>query len=54
MGYTEKKAREAGYEIRVGKFPFSASGRALAAGEPDGFVKLIFDKPSTANCSAST
>jgi dihydrolipoamide dehydrogenase len=43
MGYTEKKAREAGREIRIGKFPFSASGRALAAGEPDGFVKLIFD-----------
>jgi dihydrolipoamide dehydrogenase len=43
MGYTEKRAREAGYEIKIGKFPFSASGRALAAGEPDGFVKLIFD-----------
>ena len=43
MGYTEKRAREAGKEIRIGKFPFSASGRALAAGEPDGFVKLIFD-----------
>ena len=43
MGLTEQKARDAGYEIRVGKFPFSASGRALAAGEPDGFVKLIFD-----------
>jgi dihydrolipoamide dehydrogenase len=43
MGYTEKRAREMGHEIRIGKFPFSASGRALAAGEPDGFVKLIFD-----------
>jgi dihydrolipoamide dehydrogenase len=43
MGLTEKRAREAGKEIRIGKFPFSASGRALAAGEPDGFVKLIFD-----------
>jgi dihydrolipoamide dehydrogenase len=43
MGYTEKKARETGREIRIGKFPFSASGRALAAGESDGFVKLIFD-----------
>jgi dihydrolipoamide dehydrogenase len=43
MGYTEKKAREAGHEIRIGKFPFMASGRALAAGESDGFVKLIFD-----------
>src|SRR5439155_25179734 len=43
MGYTEKKARDAGHQIRVGKFPFSASGRALAAGESDGFVKLIFE-----------
>ncbi len=43
MGYTEKKARETGREIRVGKFPFSVSGRALAAGESEGFVKLIFD-----------
>jgi dihydrolipoamide dehydrogenase len=43
MGYTEKRAREAGRELKIGKFPFSASGRALAAGEPDGFVKLIFD-----------
>ena len=43
IGLTEKKAREAGHEIRVGKFPFSASGRALAAGESEGFVKLIFD-----------
>jgi dihydrolipoamide dehydrogenase len=44
MGYTEQKAREAGYDIKVGKFPFSASGRAKAAGETAGFVKLIFDK----------
>jgi dihydrolipoyl dehydrogenase len=43
MGYTEKRAREAGREIKIGKFPFAASGRALAAGEPAGFVKLIFD-----------
>jgi len=43
MGYTEKKAREAGREIRVGRFPFTASGRAKAAGETDGFVKLLFD-----------
>jgi dihydrolipoamide dehydrogenase len=43
MGMTEKKAREVAGEIRVGKFPFSASGRALAAGESEGFVKLIFD-----------
>ncbi|HYO08094.1 MAG TPA: dihydrolipoyl dehydrogenase [Tepidisphaeraceae bacterium] len=43
MGLTEKKARELAGEIRVGKFPFSVSGRALAAGETEGFVKLIFD-----------
>lgn len=43
VGYTEKAAREAGYEIKVGKFPFSASGKAKAAGAPDGFVKVIFD-----------
>jgi dihydrolipoamide dehydrogenase len=43
VGYTEKAAREAGYEIKVGKFPFSASGKAKAAGSPEGFVKVIFD-----------
>jgi dihydrolipoamide dehydrogenase len=43
VGYTEKKAKEAGYEIKVGKFPFSASGKASAAGAKDGFVKVIFD-----------
>lgn len=43
VGLTEKKAIEAGYEIKVGKFPFSASGKAKAAGTPDGFVKVIFD-----------
>ncbi|HSI74255.1 MAG TPA: dihydrolipoyl dehydrogenase [Lunatimonas sp.] len=43
VGYTEEKAKEAGYEIKVGKFPFSASGKASAAGAKDGFVKLIFD-----------
>jgi dihydrolipoamide dehydrogenase len=43
MGQTEKHLREQGREIRVGKFPFAASGRAKAAGETDGFVKLIFD-----------
>jgi dihydrolipoamide dehydrogenase len=43
VGYTEKKATEAGYEIKVGKFPFSASGKASAAGAKDGFVKVIFD-----------
>lgn len=43
VGMTEKMAKEAGYEIKVGKFPFSASGKASAAGHKDGFVKLIFD-----------
>lgn len=43
VGYTEAKAKEAGYEIKVGKFPFSASGKASASGAKDGFVKLIFD-----------
>lgn len=43
VGMTEKAAQEAGYEIKVGKFPFTASGKATAAGMRDGFVKLIFD-----------
>lgn len=43
VGMTEKKAKEAGYEIKVGKFPFVASGKATAAGARDGFVKVIFD-----------
>jgi len=43
VGYTEKAAKEAGYEIKVGKFPFSASGKAKAAGATEGFVKVIFD-----------
>jgi len=43
VGMTEKKAKEAGYDIKVGKFPYSASGKASAAGQKDGFVKLIFD-----------
>ena len=43
VGLTERAAREAGHELRIGKFPFLASGRAVAADEPEGFVKLIFD-----------
>jgi dihydrolipoamide dehydrogenase len=43
VGYTEEAAKKAGYQIKVGKFPFSASGKAKAAGAPDGFVKVIFD-----------
>jgi dihydrolipoamide dehydrogenase len=44
LGYTEKAAVEAGFKIKVGKFPFTASGKASAAGAKDGFVKLIFDE----------
>jgi len=43
VGYTEKQAKEAGYEIKVGKFPLSASGKATAAGHTEGFIKVIFD-----------
>lgn len=43
VGYTEAAAKEAGYELKVGKFPFTASGKAKAAGVPEGFVKVIFD-----------
>jgi dihydrolipoamide dehydrogenase len=43
VGMTEKAAKEAGYEVKVGKFPYSASGKASAAGSKDGFVKVIFD-----------
>ena len=43
VGLTEKAAKEAGHEVKIGKFPFSASGKASAAGAKEGFVKLIFD-----------
>jgi dihydrolipoamide dehydrogenase len=43
VGMTEAQAKEAGYEIKVGKFPFSASGKASASGTKEGFVKVIFD-----------
>ena len=43
VGLTEKQAKEKGYELKVGKFPFSASGKAKASGNADGFVKVIFD-----------
>ena len=43
VGYTEQQAKEKGYEIKVGKFPFTASGKAQAGGHTDGFVKVIFD-----------
>ncbi|MBK7938713.1 MAG: dihydrolipoyl dehydrogenase [Lewinellaceae bacterium] len=44
VGYTEQAAKDAGYEVLVGKFPFTASGKAKASGHPEGFVKVIFDK----------
>jgi dihydrolipoamide dehydrogenase len=44
VGMTEAKAKTAGYELRIGKFPFSASGKASASGAKEGFVKLVFDK----------
>ncbi|TWP23466.1 dihydrolipoyl dehydrogenase [Apibacter muscae] len=43
VGMTEKKAKEAGYELKVGKFPFVASGKATANGDTDGFIKVIYD-----------
>ena len=43
VGFTEEAAKKAGYQIKVGKFPFTASGKAKAAGASDGFVKVIFD-----------
>ena len=43
VGMTEKAAKDAGYDIKIGKFPFSASGKASAAGHNDGFIKLVFD-----------
>ena len=43
VGLTEKAAREAGHEVRIGKFPFQFSGRAIASDETEGFVKLVFD-----------
>jgi dihydrolipoamide dehydrogenase len=44
VGYTEQAAKDAGYDVLVGKFPFTASGKAKAVGAPEGFVKVIFDK----------
>src|SRR5690606_15017935 len=44
IGYTEEEARQRGYEIKMGKFPFQATGKALVFGESDGFVKVIADK----------
>ena len=46
VGLTEAKAREAGYEIKVGNFPFIGNGKAIALGEPEGFIKTVFDAKS--------
>ena len=46
VGLTEKKAKEAGYDVRVGKFPFIGNGKAIALGEPEGLVKTVFEKKS--------
>src|ERR1035437_1887371 len=43
VGLTEAKAKEKGYQVRVGRFPFIANGKAIALGEPEGMVKTIFD-----------
>ncbi|NRB16460.1 MAG: dihydrolipoyl dehydrogenase [Rhodobacteraceae bacterium] len=43
VGYTEAKAKELGYDIKIGRFPFMANGKAIALGEPEGLVKTIFD-----------
>jgi dihydrolipoamide dehydrogenase len=43
VGYTEQQAKDQGYELKIGNFPFSASGKASAAGHTEGFVKVIFD-----------
>ena len=43
VGYTEAKAKEKGYDIKVGKFPFIGNGKAIALGEPEGMIKTIFD-----------
>src|SRR5260370_9029627 len=44
VGLTEAAAKEAGYEIRVGRFPFIGNGKAIALGEPEGLVKVVFSK----------
>ncbi len=46
IGLTEEKAKEAGHEVRVGRFPFQANGKAIALGEPEGLVKTVFDAKS--------
>ena len=43
VGYTEARAKELGYEVRVGRFPFIGNGKAIALGEPEGMIKTVFD-----------
>ena len=43
VGYTEKAAKDAGYEVKVGRFPFIGNGKAIALGEAEGFIKTVFD-----------
>ena len=43
VGLTEAKAKEAGYDVKVGRFPFNGNGKAIALGEPEGLVKTVFD-----------
>ena len=43
VGYTEEAAKEEGYDVKIGKFPFTASGKAVASGHPEGFVKVVYD-----------
>ena len=52
VGLTEAAAKEAGYEIRVGRFPFIGNGKAIALGEPEGLVKVVFDKKTGAMLGA--
>jgi dihydrolipoamide dehydrogenase len=52
VGLTEAAAKEAGYEIRVGRFPFIGNGKAIALGEPEGLVKVVFDQKTGAMLGA--
>jgi dihydrolipoamide dehydrogenase len=52
VGLTEAKAKEAGYEVKVGRFPFIGNGKAIAMGEPEGFVKTVFDAKTGAMLGA--
>ena len=53
VGLTEAKAKEPGYQLKIGRFPFIGNGKAIALGEPDGLVKTIFDA-KTGKLSAPT